>query len=207
MLHNAIRLAAVATVLVASACAGETEEVTGDTETRASADSRQADRQDGSKDDRLASDGETDATGPGTTPEGSASEDTRSPGETVGNERSSGVPGGADGGAAGGSAGGAPDGGALAGGGGASPRRPAPDGPPPFVRLEPDPSAYDRYVRLARELGGDVADIADATALASVFCSDPAGSSETYLGGQPLSTYPSDLALVRAFCPDKESQF
>ncbi len=70
-----------------------------------------------------------------------------------------------------------------------------------------DPDRYREYVRLTEELGGEVASETDATALASVFCTDPAGSGQTYLDGQPLGSYPSDLALVRAYCPEAESQF
>lgn len=68
-------------------------------------------------------------------------------------------------------------------------------------------SPYDTYVALAGQLGGEVIARADAATRAALLCSDPASASQAYFGGIPLSEFPTDLALVRAYCPGAEADF
>jgi len=64
-------------------------------------------------------------------------------------------------------------------------------------------SPYDRYVTLAGELGGDVIEQPDAATRAALLCQ--AGGAESFLGGVPITEFPTDLALVRAYCPEREA--
>jgi hypothetical protein len=63
---------------------------------------------------------------------------------------------------------------------------------------------YDDYLRISEEVGGMGAEISkdDAAVQATLNC-QPNAKDDLY-GGVPLSEFPTDLALVRAYCPDKE---
>lgn len=61
---------------------------------------------------------------------------------------------------------------------------------------------YETYKKLSTELGGDVIEKSDAATRAQLLCS---GSAKSMLGGMKIDNFPTDLALIRAYCPDKES--
>ena len=63
---------------------------------------------------------------------------------------------------------------------------------------------YSDYLRLSDELGGLGAEISaeDAAIRAMLNCDD--GAKDAIYNGMSLSAFPTDLALVRAYCPDKE---
>lgn len=65
-------------------------------------------------------------------------------------------------------------------------------------------SPYDEYLRISDELGGMGDEISkdDAATRAALNCM-PNAKDDLY-GGISLSEFPTDLALVRAYCPDKE---
>ena len=63
---------------------------------------------------------------------------------------------------------------------------------------------YVTYQRLANELGGDIIARGDAAIRASLLCS---GAAKSMLGGVPITEFPTDLALIRAYCPTKESNY
>jgi hypothetical protein len=196
-MRRVVPVIAVVVMALAAGCSGGTEEVTRESSTRATTTTRdQSTDADTSTDDAAAPtdpsspDGGEDAAGDPSADDADAA--AGSTGTRPGRSGSTGTPAtGAGGGA--GSPGTTPD----------DDEAPAPTTAP----FRPDPDRYDTYVGLAREYGGDVASREDATALASVFCSDPAGARAEFLGGEPLGTYPSDLAIVRAYCPDKEPLF
>lgn len=185
----------VVVVALVAGCSGGTEEVTRDSSSRATTTTRdEPPEADTSTDDAASpTDPSSPDVGEDTAGDPSADGATGSTGTRPGRSGSAGTP------ATG------------AGGGASSPDAATPgddEAPVPTTApFRPDPDRYDTYVGLAREYGGDVASREDATALASVFCGDPAGARAEFLGGEPLGTYPSDLAIVRAYCPDKEPLF
>ena len=61
---------------------------------------------------------------------------------------------------------------------------------------------YSKYLELTAQLGGDVIAKEDAVIRASLDCS---GAANSMMGGIPITEFPTDLALVRAYCPDKEA--
>ncbi len=61
---------------------------------------------------------------------------------------------------------------------------------------------YSKYLELTEQLGGDVIAKEDAVIRASLNCSGPV---KDMMGGIPITEFPTDLALVRAYCPDKEA--
>lgn len=60
---------------------------------------------------------------------------------------------------------------------------------------------YSKYLELTAQLGGDVIAKEDAVIRASLDCS---GAAKSMMGGIPITEFPTDLALVRAYCPEKE---
>lgn len=77
---------------------------------------------------------------------------------------------------------------------------PATEAPP---ETTPAGSPYDTYVSLAATIeGAEVIERSDAAIRASLLCGSDDMSK--MLGGVPLTEFPTDLALVRAYCPDKE---
>lgn len=186
---------AVVVMALAAGCSGGTEEVTRESSNRATTTTRDqpTDADAGSDDAASSTDPSSPDVGGDSAEDPRADDDGGSTGTRPGRSNGSGTP-------------------TTGGGGGAgSPGATTPgadDAPAPTTApFRPDPDRYDTYVGLAREYGGDVASREDATALASVFCSDPAGARAEFLGGEPLGSYPSDLAIVRAYCPDKEPLF
>ena len=65
-------------------------------------------------------------------------------------------------------------------------------------------SPYPKYLEIVKDLGGDVIPREDAAIRASLLCS---GSAKEMLGGVPISEFPTDLALIRAYCPKMESEY
>ena len=65
-------------------------------------------------------------------------------------------------------------------------------------------SPYPNYLEIVKDLGGDVIPKDDAAIRASLLCS---GSAKEMLGGVPISEFPTDLALIRAYCPKMESEY
>ncbi len=65
-------------------------------------------------------------------------------------------------------------------------------------------SPYPNYLEIVKDLGGDVFPKDDAAIRASLLCS---GSAKEMLGGVPISEFPTDLALIRAYCPKMESDY
>jgi hypothetical protein len=65
-------------------------------------------------------------------------------------------------------------------------------------------SPYPNYLEIVKDLGGDVIPKEDAAIRASLLCS---GSAKEMLGGVPISEFPTDLALIRAYCPKMESEY
>jgi hypothetical protein len=61
---------------------------------------------------------------------------------------------------------------------------------------------YARYLELTAQLGGKVIGKDDAATRALLLCN---GSAKSMLGGVSITNFPTDLALIRAYCPDKES--
>lgn len=61
---------------------------------------------------------------------------------------------------------------------------------------------YSKYLELTEQLGGDVIAKEDAVIRASLDCS---GAAKDMMGGISITEFPTDLALVRAYCPDKEA--
>ncbi len=207
MRRSLLVLIVAGVVVTLGACSGETNEVSGPTDrsaTSASDDTPSDPEADGSSDAAAdAAPGGSDDADAGD--DGSEGGDPGSTGRTPASKGASPrEAGGGDDAADDGDGGRSDDGDTPAPSGGS---RPAPSPTAPPATFTPDPDRYREYVRLTEELGGEVASETDATALASVFCTDPAGSGQTYLDGQPLGSYPSDLALVRAYCPEAESQF
>jgi len=221
-MHRHFFAAVMTAVLVmGTACGGDTKEVSDSATSRQQSDERSADSNAGGTDDDAE---DTDGTGndgdtagsPATTSDASdssSSDGARSGDSTIDSDAAPGPDTGGTGGRseadAGGSAAGAGGAGGSAGDAGGSADRSAPAPAPGAAPAPapPDPGRYQRYLSINSELGGAVATLTEATALAALFCNDPAGSKATYLNGQPLSAYPSDLALVRAYCPDMESRF
>jgi len=72
------------------------------------------------------------------------------------------------------------------------------------VSMADDDSPYPKYLELVEELAGDVISRDDAAIRASLLCS---GSAKEMLGGVPISEFPTDLALIRAYCPEMESEY
>ena len=72
----------------------------------------------------------------------------------------------------------------------------------PVPLTTPAADRYGRYLELTAQLGGKVIGREDAATRAALNCS---GAAKSMYGGVPLSQFPTDLALVRAYCPDKES--
>ena len=72
------------------------------------------------------------------------------------------------------------------------------------VSMAEDDSPYPKYLELVEELAGDVISRDDAAIRASLLCS---GSAKDMLGGVPISEFPTDLALIRAYCPEMESDY
>ena len=68
----------------------------------------------------------------------------------------------------------------------------------------PAPSDYDKYVSLAGALGGKVISKQDAATRAALNCS---GAAKSMLGGVSIDNFPTDLALIRAYCPNMESSY
>jgi hypothetical protein len=197
-MRRLVPVIAVVLVTAATGCSGGTEEVSRDASNRSTTTARDdqsdVDTSDPSS-DTSAEDAAADAPveDPGSDDAGSA---TGSTGTRPGRSGTAGA--------------GAPDASGEPATPGATPGAGGSDdatGPPSTAPFRPDPDRYDTYVGLARQYGGEVATREDATGLASVLCSDPAGARAEFLDGQPLGTYPSDLAIVRAYCPDKEPLF
>jgi hypothetical protein len=68
----------------------------------------------------------------------------------------------------------------------------------------PSEDEYNSYLTEAGNLGGDVINKEDAAIRAMLLCTgDPA----EMLGGVSIDNFPTDLALVRAYCPDKEDNY
>lgn len=65
-------------------------------------------------------------------------------------------------------------------------------------------SEYERFLALTAELGGDVIAEDDAAIRAFLLCS---GAALEMFGGLPLATSPTDLALVRSYCPAVEADY
>lgn len=63
---------------------------------------------------------------------------------------------------------------------------------------------YTEYERLTKEVGGDLIDRESAAIRAGLLCSGQGGP---IFDQAPLADFPTDLALVRAYCPDKEDLF
>ena len=63
---------------------------------------------------------------------------------------------------------------------------------------------YTEYERITDELGGDLIDREDAAVRSGLLCS---GNGGPIFDHAPLTDFPTDLALVRAYCPDKEKHF
>jgi hypothetical protein len=61
---------------------------------------------------------------------------------------------------------------------------------------------YAKYLELTAQLGGKVIPKDDAPIRAALLCN---GSAKSMLGGVSITNFPTDLALIRAYCPDKES--
>ena len=61
---------------------------------------------------------------------------------------------------------------------------------------------YAKYLELTAQLGGKVIPKDDAAIRAALLCN---GSAKSMLGGVSITNFPTDLALIRAYCPDKES--
>jgi hypothetical protein len=200
-MRRVVPVIAVVVMALAAGCSGGTEEVTGESSNRATTTTRDqptdadAGTEGAGSDDAASSDPSSSDVGGDSAEDPSADSADSAGGSTgtrPGRSGSSGTP-------------------TTVGGGAGSPGAATPgadEAPAPTTApFRPDPDRYDTYVGLAREYGGDVASREDATALASVFCSDPAGARAEFLGGEPLGSYPSDLAIVRAYCPDKEPLF
>jgi hypothetical protein len=62
---------------------------------------------------------------------------------------------------------------------------------------------YPTYTKLARQLGGKVLSRADAAARAGINCGQN-GPTIWKRSSLSLRNSPTDLALVRAYCPDRE---
>lgn len=79
-----------------------------------------------------------------------------------------------------------------------------PDTTPPTTSAATEASPYDAYLTLVDEFGGDVIERDDAATRAALLCS---GAAKDTLGGVPLTEFPTDLALVRSYCPEVEGDY
>jgi hypothetical protein len=61
---------------------------------------------------------------------------------------------------------------------------------------------YAKFLELTAQLGGETIEKDDAAIRAALLCN---GSAASMLGGVSIQNFPTDLALIRAYCPDKES--
>ena len=63
---------------------------------------------------------------------------------------------------------------------------------------------YAKFQQLNTQLGGDAwtGSMTDAATRANLDCT---GAAKSMMGGMSLKNFPTDLALVRTYCPDKEA--
>lgn len=73
----------------------------------------------------------------------------------------------------------------------------------PASATDPDESPYDEYARIVEGMGGLLIGREDAAIRASLLCS---GAADDMLGGVPITEFPTDHALVIAYCPDYLNQ-
>ena len=89
--------------------------------------------------------------------------------------------------------------------GGGSSSAPTTSGTPTTTRAETTTTQrddYAKYLDLTAQLGGKTIGKDDAATRALLLCN---GSAKSMLGGVSITNFPTDLALIRAYCPDKES--
>jgi hypothetical protein len=93
----------------------------------------------------------------------------------------------------------------FAGCGGGSTTAPSSSGAPTTTQAAPTTTQrddYAKYLELTAHLGGETIGKDDAATRALLLCN---GSAKSMLGGVSITNFPTDIALIRAYCPDKES--